>query len=145
MKRADEQVDDYLASEHFLLADEGKAHAEPVLRQLASALEGADERDVDLLERTLLSLDLPPAARADAPAIVEGYFAYLFSSGKNPRAGAWSAALPAITERYHERLRDDGSVRGATVQRTLAKVGRNDPCPCGSGRKYKKCCHGLFS
>jgi len=20
------------------------------------------------------------------------------------------------------------------------KVGRNDPCPCGSGRKYKKCC-----
>ena len=23
---------------------------------------------------------------------------------------------------------------------TLAKVGRNDPCPCGSGKKYKKCC-----
>lgn len=24
----------------------------------------------------------------------------------------------------------------------VAKVGRNDPCPCGSGRKYKKCCYG---
>jgi hypothetical protein len=24
--------------------------------------------------------------------------------------------------------------------RTQAKVGRNDPCPCGSGRKYKHCC-----
>ncbi len=24
--------------------------------------------------------------------------------------------------------------------RTSPKVGRNDPCPCGSGRKYKKCC-----
>jgi preprotein translocase subunit SecA len=24
--------------------------------------------------------------------------------------------------------------------RTGAKVGRNDPCPCGSGKKYKKCC-----
>ena len=23
-----------------------------------------------------------------------------------------------------------------------AKVGRNDPCPCGSGKKYKKCCLG---
>jgi len=23
-----------------------------------------------------------------------------------------------------------------------AKIGRNDPCPCGSGRKYKKCCGG---
>jgi preprotein translocase subunit SecA len=28
----------------------------------------------------------------------------------------------------------------STVQRTQPKVGRNDPCPCGSGKKYKKCC-----
>ncbi len=26
------------------------------------------------------------------------------------------------------------------VRRTTKKVGRNDPCPCGSGKKYKKCC-----
>ena len=29
---------------------------------------------------------------------------------------------------------------GATVRRAEPKVGRNDLCPCGSGRKYKKCC-----
>ncbi len=29
----------------------------------------------------------------------------------------------------------------ATVQRSVPKVGRNDPCPCGSGKKYKYC-HG---
>jgi uncharacterized protein len=28
----------------------------------------------------------------------------------------------------------------ATEVRALPKAGRNDPCPCGSGRKYKKCC-----
>jgi preprotein translocase subunit SecA len=28
----------------------------------------------------------------------------------------------------------------APVRRDAPKVGRNDPCPCGSGRKYKKCC-----
>jgi preprotein translocase subunit SecA len=28
-----------------------------------------------------------------------------------------------------------------TVRREEPKVGRNDPCPCGSGKKYKKC-HG---
>ncbi|HLE18269.1 MAG TPA: SEC-C metal-binding domain-containing protein, partial [Syntrophales bacterium] len=28
----------------------------------------------------------------------------------------------------------------ATVKREGEKVGRNDPCPCGSGKKYKKCC-----
>jgi preprotein translocase subunit SecA len=31
--------------------------------------------------------------------------------------------------------------RGEQIVRTSAKVGRNDPCPCGSGRKYKQC-HG---
>ena len=34
---------------------------------------------------------------------------------------------------------DDATVQ--TVRRDAAKVGRNDPCPCGSGKKYKKC-HG---
>lgn len=27
-----------------------------------------------------------------------------------------------------------------TFRREMPKVGRNDPCPCGSGKKYKKCC-----
>ncbi len=31
--------------------------------------------------------------------------------------------------------------QGAQVKRTVPKVGRNDPCPCGSGKKYKHC-HG---
>jgi len=31
-------------------------------------------------------------------------------------------------------------VKEATFKRESPKVGRNDPCPCGSGRKYKKCC-----
>ena len=31
-------------------------------------------------------------------------------------------------------------VRLQPVTRSLPKVGPNDPCPCGSGRKYKKCC-----
>src|SRR5258708_2722787 len=32
---------------------------------------------------------------------------------------------------------DDAPV--ATIRRDEPKVGRNDPCPCGSGKKYKKC------
>jgi len=35
----------------------------------------------------------------------------------------------------------DGKMVGpGQVRRDSPKVGRNDPCPCGSGRKYKKCC-----
>jgi len=35
----------------------------------------------------------------------------------------------------------DGEVIPETVVREGPKIGRNDPCPCGSGKKYKKC-HG---
>ncbi|HIX65878.1 MAG TPA: preprotein translocase subunit SecA [Candidatus Anaerotruncus excrementipullorum] len=34
----------------------------------------------------------------------------------------------------------DGSISKQPARRSAAKVGRNDPCPCGSGKKYKKCC-----
>ena len=32
--------------------------------------------------------------------------------------------------------------KSAPTVRTQPKIGRNDPCPCGSGKKYKKCCAG---
>ena len=35
----------------------------------------------------------------------------------------------------------DGKMVGEEpIQREAPKVGRNDPCPCGSGKKYKRCC-----
>jgi SEC-C motif-containing protein len=33
----------------------------------------------------------------------------------------------------------------ATQRRTAEKIGRNDPCPCGSEKKFKKCCGGNFT
>jgi preprotein translocase subunit SecA len=38
----------------------------------------------------------------------------------------------------------DAQAQPQTVVRTAAKVGRNEPCPCGSGRKYKNC-HGKLA
>jgi hypothetical protein len=36
---------------------------------------------------------------------------------------------------------DDGADESELLPiRTEPKIGRNDPCPCGSGKKYKKCC-----
>jgi hypothetical protein len=38
-------------------------------------------------------------------------------------------------------VRPDGNLtHGKTMRRSVATVGRNDPCPCGSGKKYKQCC-----
>ena len=40
------------------------------------------------------------------------------------------------------RMAGSGSAEAPAQRRTGDKVGRNDPCPCGSGKKYKKC-HGV--
>ena len=34
----------------------------------------------------------------------------------------------------------DGEINPKAPTRRVVQVGRNDPCPCGSGKKYKKCC-----
>ena len=47
----------------------------------------------------------------------------------------WDALL--TPERRKELYREQK--RSTTVVKP-PKIGRNDPCPCGSGKKYKKCC-----
>ena len=54
-------------------------------------------------------------------------------------------AVPAVPAPQSMRAMRPGAnaepVRPATVRHSVPKVGRNEPCPCGSGRKYKFC-HG---
>jgi preprotein translocase subunit SecA len=47
--------------------------------------------------------------------------------------------LPVRRRRRMRMERGDGA-KPKTIKRTQPKVGRNAPCPCGSGKKYKKCC-----
>lgn len=48
--------------------------------------------------------------------------------------------IPPWVETLHAwRLRQDGGDLPVAAAPSR-KIGRNDPCPCGSGRKYKKCC-----
>ncbi len=56
-----------------------------------------------------------------------------------PRASSVPAGFPARPAAPARVGGDDAPVQ--TVRRDEPKVGRNDPCPCGSGKKYKKC-HG---
>ena len=43
---------------------------------------------------------------------------------------------------YFRKEREADSVHVPEPHRSTPKIGRNDPCPCGSGKKYKKCCGG---
>jgi len=70
-------------------------------------------------------------------------------NGNRPPRGV-STSVDDLEEAFQRRKRrelEQARMAGAgdrqpvqRVVRTSAKVGRNDPCPCGSGKKYKKCC-----
>lgn len=51
------------------------------------------------------------------------------------------AQASAVTDNAQTDPGDDSAEKPETVVRGAPKVGRNDPCPCGSGKKYKQC-HG---
>ncbi|MFO8182795.1 MAG: preprotein translocase subunit SecA [Candidatus Aegiribacteria sp.] len=84
-----------------------------------------------LAVRQVLSL-WPRDARADLPENLQVQGSALHPSSTLPSAGTARAQQP--------RERAGGRSKQATVVREQPKVGRNDPCPCGSGKKYKKCC-----
>jgi uncharacterized protein YecA (UPF0149 family) len=48
--------------------------------------------------------------------------------------------LQAEEQQRRSELLADRTMASPTVRRDEPRVGRNDPCLCGSGKKYKKCC-----
>lgn len=50
------------------------------------------------------------------------------------------SAIPQSVRALHKYWLERRSQRSEPMRRAAPKVGRNDPCPCGSGRKYKQCC-----
>ena len=55
-------------------------------------------------------------------------------TGDDPRRAPAQQGMPQAAPKPQERQKP------VTVRRETPKVGRNDPCPCGSGKKYKNCC-----
>ena len=84
------------------------------------------------------TLELPEGIRARAPEILATFLEALRSQGRHPGGAAFVRALAPA---YRERLRPGGGVRTPPVRHGTPAIGRNDPCPCGSGKKFKKC-HG---
>ena len=97
--------------------------------------------DVSQVNQTDLSADEPDESdlvfkHPDAPAPAEHHQANSDSNSTPDDDGMI----------YHgSRQSEAAATRPApqTLRRTGEKVGRNDPCPCGSGKKYKKC-HGAL-
>jgi preprotein translocase subunit SecA len=57
------------------------------------------------------------------------------------RPGSTTTAAPAPTPVLPDTPAEEIQLPKVTIRREMPKVGRNDPCPCGSGKKFKNC-HG---
>ncbi|MEG2420368.1 MAG: SEC-C metal-binding domain-containing protein, partial [Oscillospiraceae bacterium] len=69
-------------------------------------------------------------------AIQEETIRRLFTVHLKPNAEVKRERVAKVTS---ESGSDDGTLKKQPVKKA-EKIGRNDPCPCGSGKKYKKCC-----
>jgi hypothetical protein len=155
LSQAESFVEEYSSSEHFLFLRPGlKDRAESLLLAFFHA---AMERGVDSLEslkpktvedvlmNSMSRLDLPAESKRFIPELLEGFFGFLSRTGRFPPAGAWEICVEANRKKYSDSIRSDGTARGATFKKNYTEVGRNEPCPCGSGSKFKKCCMPLIS
>ena len=90
----------------------------------------------------------PPVASAAQPLTMDAAPREISIATRQP-----STTIDALEKEFHRKKQREleaatraGSNDGSqpTQRRSGEKVGRNDPCPCGSGKKYKKC-HGAES
>lgn len=116
-------------------------------RELGIPPEKLDEPELHeaLLERLPAKLGSKEEGAAQAPALVGDYLAWLGEQHLNPNAWKFGAIVEQATREFPSLLKKLGgtAVKSGPSEpfvRPGSKVGRNDPCPCGSGKKYKKCC-----
>jgi len=67
----------------------------------------------------------------------DGEFSMTTGAGLPADAGTLARVAKEIPERFGERT---GDIARREIARAKSRVGRNDSCLCGSGKKYKKCC-----
>jgi len=89
----------------------------------------------------LFLVELQPAPAAAAPARLVGVGAARPGYRVTAESGGSSAAPPPGAARARPAPGEAAGRDGGQAPVRVPKVGRNDPCPCGSGKKYKKC-HG---
>lgn len=142
-----EYIQDYLSSEHFYFLDSAlKEHAESLL-QVWCETTGTDPgtSGIENAFKKVAQLNLPLEIKKGIPELVKEFYTFLSSSGKIPVAQEWANMVTLYEGEYSGSFREDGSVRGMSHVKKYTDTGRNDPCPCGSGKKFKKCCMGLIS
>jgi len=79
-------------------------------------------------------LELPQSVKPDIPALCGAFLELLEVQGRLGGGADLGQYVRALKNAFLEKI------QVKPITRPGSKLGRNDPCPCGSGQKYKKCC-----
>lgn len=93
---------------------------------------------VEYQRETYLAFQEMIAAIKDG--IVDSIFKTKISIPEEAEGVFTQAPKSFVHSQYSPLKKREKEEKKSTPQQTVKKVGRNDPCPCGSGKKYKKCC-----
>ncbi|MFZ4580278.1 MAG: SEC-C metal-binding domain-containing protein [Myxococcota bacterium] len=102
---------------------------------------GLGHAELDLATRTRKVVVGHAADGADVTEATRQWLMRYGWRGAQRRHQDMRAFAQTLDASGHWQVREAGLAAGAAVVGTL-KVGRNEPCPCGSGRKFKRCCAG---
>jgi uncharacterized protein YchJ len=130
--RFDSFIDEFLASEKGKRFNEFRRDSQDILAAFVDAAARAPrEMDEASADRALVSVvpRLKKARLEDAPALVRAFCEF-----------AGVAAVGAFAEKRGKELAREDEDKRKPVVNKAAEQGRNDPCGCGSGKKFKKCC-----
>ena len=105
-----------------------------------AALEDLGEEDLRAsLLGELAKLQLAPVVRKETPGLCAVFLAELEREGRLGGGRALASFMRALQGAF-----DSASGTQKPFVRPGSELSRNDPCPCGSGKKYKKCCQRLL-
>ncbi|MEW5995722.1 MAG: SEC-C metal-binding domain-containing protein, partial [Candidatus Zixiibacteriota bacterium] len=116
-----------------------KREAFKMFEQMIMAI---DQEIINLVYK--LQVSIPEKSRAERrrePATVAQHQDTTGLGYASAATGAVAAPAGAPDEKNPMAEASQAGKQARTFRRKVPKVGRNDPCPCGSGKKYKKC-HG---
>ncbi|HET7539670.1 MAG TPA: SEC-C metal-binding domain-containing protein [Polyangiaceae bacterium] len=93
-----------------------------------------DSRALPLIERQIFAFD------GESPSSLAHFDLELLVEAYEELAGEMPEQLAARVDYLFERQSSPVALTDSPLRAVSAKVGRNEPCPCGSGKKHKRCC-----
>ncbi len=156
---------DYLNSESFRKKTAAeKEDAEYIAKSILDYLFFEEEKELRELQKNHIrdfmleyaphKLSLSAEKGRTAPDVLDDFIVFLQENGHIKNGEQLREAVKMSKGPFLELLpkpkKKAAAARSSTKKKTKvkatpkpeveAKIGRNDPCPCGSGKKYKKCC-----